>query len=80
MASAHRDAIDQDADQVARLGRPGDRQVLRRGDAVVLLLPVSGLMPVTLGEGGVWVSMTNVMAGEAELTVPAMSMAVAVTL
>ena len=45
-----------------------------------LLVPVSGLMPVTTGAGGGWVSMTIVMGGEAALTVPAMSMAVAVTL
>ena len=45
-----------------------------------LLLPVSGPMPVTLGDGGGWVSMTIVMGGEAALAVPAMSMAVAVTL
>ena len=45
----------------------------------VLLLPVSGLMPVTRGAGGLWVSMTTVIGGDAALAVPAMSMAVAVT-
>ena len=42
------------------------------------LRPVSGLMPVTLGEAGFWVSITTVIGGEAAPTVPAMSVAVAV--
>ena len=77
---AQKHAVEHDGDQGARLRRPGDGQVLRRGDAVVLLVPVSGLMPVTTGAGGGWVSMTIVSGEEAALVVPATSMAVAVTL
>src|SRR5262245_19704455 len=46
----------------------------------VLLLPVSGPMPVTFGAGGFWVSIVIVMGGEAGLAVPATSVAVAGTL
>ena len=44
------------------------------------LVPVSGLMPVIAGAGGGCVSMTIVRVEELALVVPAMSMAVAVTL
>ncbi len=44
------------------------------------LLLVSGLMPVITGAGGGCVSMTTVNVDDDALVVPAMSMAVAVTL
>ena len=74
---AREHAVEQDGDHAARLRRPGNGQVLRGGDAVSLALAGVG---ADAGADCGWVSMTTFSVEDGALVVPAMSMAVAVTL
>ena len=63
---AEHDAVEHDGDQDARLRRPGDRQVVRRGDAVAAAAGF-GADAGDTGAGGGCVSMTIVTVDDVGL-------------